>query len=265
VAHPPLGCNDEVNLMLAEAETGTCRVVCFSPRHDLTLSRMTREDIRLVIDVFDSERAMLAARDDVGYVQIFENRGAMMGASNPHPHGQIWASASVPPEIVKEQGRQRSYWERWGRDLLGDYLDREITARTRLVCDNEAFVALVPFWAIWPFETLIVPRRRVSTIDALTLDERDGLADILKQLLTRCDQLFDAPCPYSLGFHESPAEHQPHPEWRWHAHIYPPVLRSASVRKFMVGYELLASPQRDITPEHAAERLRAAGESVERE
>ena len=262
--HPFPGCNDEVNLMLAEAETGTCRVVCFSPRHDLTLSRMTREAIRLVIDLFATERTMLAAREDVRYVQIFENRGAMMGASNPHPHGQIWASASVPPEIVKEQGRQRLYWERWGRDLLGDYLDRELTARTRLVCDNDAFVALVPFWAIWPFETLIVPRRRVSAIDGLTSAERDGLADILKQVLTRCDQLFDAPCPYSMGFHESPADHEPHAEWRWHAHVYPPVLRSASVRKFMVGYELLASPQRDITPEHAAERLRAAGKSVDR-
>lgn len=255
---------DGLNLMQAEVETGICRVVCFSPRHDLTLSAMTREDIRRVIDVFVSERQTLAARSDVRYVQIFENRGAMMGASNPHPHGQIWASSSVPPEIVKEQERQRLHWERWGRDLLGDYLDREITAGTRLVCDNDAFAALVPFWAVWPFETMILPRRRMPAIDELTLAERDALADILKRVLTQCDRLFDAPCPYSMGFHECPVDNAAHPEWRWHVHIYPPVLRSAIVRKFMVGYELLASPQRDISPEHAAERLRAAGESGDR-
>jgi len=240
-------------LLLAQGERGICRVVCFSPRHDLTLSRMEREDIRRVVDLWADERAELALRDDISYVQIFENRGAMMGASNPHPHGQIWASSSVPTEIAKEHARQRAHLERFGQDLLGDYLDVELAAASRIVCENTRFVALVPFWAIWPFETMIVPRRAISTIDDFQPAERDALADILKRLLTRGDHLFGAAFPYSMGFHESPADGQPHPEWRWHAHIYPPLLRSATVRKFMVGYEMLASPQRDIPPEEAEE------------
>jgi UDPglucose--hexose-1-phosphate uridylyltransferase len=185
----------------------------------------------------------------------------MMGASNPHPHGQIWASASVPTEIAKEDARQRAHLERVGRDLLGDYLDLELRQESRIVCANHSFVAIVPFWAVWPFETMIVPRRLVAAIDTFADDERDALADILKGVLRRCDNLFDAPCPYSMGFHESPADGRRHDAWRWHAHIYPPVLRSATVRKFMVGYEMLASAQRDVPPEHAAERLRAASEA----
>jgi UDPglucose--hexose-1-phosphate uridylyltransferase len=252
---------DERGLLVARGESGICRVVCFSPRHDLTLAKMSREDIRRVVDLWASERTALAARDDVRYVQIFENRGAMMGASNPHPHGQIWGSASVPTEVAKEDGHQRAHLERYGRDLLGDYLDLELAAEVRIVCDNAAFVALVPFWATWPFETMVLPRRLVAAIDEFTEDERDALADILKRVLSRCDNLFDAPCPYSMGFHERLADGQSHLAWRWHTHIYPPVLRSATVRKFMVGYEMLASAQRDIPPEEAAERLRAASES----
>ena len=249
------------NLLHAQGESGICRVLCFSPRHDLTLARMAVDDIRLVVELWAAERAELAARPDVEYVQIFENRGAMMGASNPHPHGQIWASASLPNELVKEQRTQQTYQARHGRDLLGDYLTTELSAGTRLVCENQSFVALVPFWAIWPFETMIVPRRAVPTIDALNDGERLALADLLKRLLTRYDNLFAVSCPYSLGFHEAPADNQPHPEWRWHGHIYPPLLRSATVRKFMVGYELLAMAQRDIPPEQAAERMRALPES----
>lgn len=255
-ADTPRDRHDSDGLLIAQGESGICRVVCFSPRHDLTLSKMPREDIRLVVDVWVAQREELAARDDVSYVQIFENRGAMMGASNPHPHGQIWASSSLPPELAKEQTNQRLHYERFGQDLLGDYLDIERDAKARLVCENDAFVALVPFWAVWPYETMILPRRLAAAIDGFTSTERDALADIIKQVLTRCDNLFDRPCPYSMGFHECPADGASHPEWRWHAHIYPPLLRSATVRKFMVGYEMLAGAQRDIPPEEAAARLR---------
>jgi UDPglucose--hexose-1-phosphate uridylyltransferase len=243
-------------MLRARGEPGVCRVLCFSPRHDLTLSRMDVGELRHVVDRWVAERAELAARSDVGYVQIFENRGAMMGASNPHPHGQIWASATMPNELTKEQAQQRGHYERSSRDLLGDYLQIEIEQRVRVVCDNATFVAVVPFWAVWPFETLIVPRRGVARIDELSDVEQTGLAEMLKDLLTRYDDLFGVPCPYSMGFHEAAADGAAHPEWRWHAHIYPPLLRSAAVRKFMVGYELLAMPQRDTTPEQAADRLR---------
>ena len=250
--------HDSGGLLIAQSETGICRVVCFSPRHDLTLANMSVADIRVVIDTWAAERADLAKRSDIRYVQIFENRGGMMGASNPHPHGQIWASASVPTEVLKEQTSQQSHLEQFGNDLLGDYLETESAAAERLVCDNDGFVVVVPFWAVWPFETLIIPRRRAEAIDDLTGMERDLLADILKRLLVGYDNVFAAPFPYSMGFHERPADEEAHPEWRWHAHVYPPLLRSATVRKFMVGYELLGMPQRDITPEQAAERLRAA-------
>ena len=245
-------------LLTAAGESGICRVVCFSPRHDLTLAQMSVTDIRLVVDLWAAEREELARRDDVQYVQIFENRGAMMGASNPHPHGQIWASSSVPSEVITEDAHQQEHFDRLGRDLLGDYLNLELADGSRLVCQNDSFVALVPFWAVWPFETMILPRRRVETIDEFRSAERDDLADILKQLLMRCDNLFNTPFPYSMGFHERPSDRAAHPEWRWHAHIYPPLLRSASVRKFMVGYEMLASAQRDIPPEEAAARLRGS-------
>jgi UDPglucose--hexose-1-phosphate uridylyltransferase len=248
-------------LLRASGEPGICRVLCFSPRHDLTLARMDAGDIRLVIDMWATERARLAEHDEIRYVQIFENRGAMMGASNPHPHGQIWASASLPNEVEKEQRCQRAHFDRFGHDLLSAYLDIEAQQGERLVCENDSFVALVPFWAVWPFETMILPRQPVQTIDGLDDGQRRGLADILKRLLTRYDNLFAVSFPYSMGFHEAPADGQPHPEWRWHGHIYPPLLRSATVRKFMVGYELLGMPQRDIPPEQAAQRLRELPET----
>ena len=248
-------------LLRACGEPGVCRVLCFSPRHDLTLAHMPIGDIRLVVDLWIAERVALAARDEINYVQIFENRGAMMGASNPHPHGQIWASASIPNEIAKEQRCQQVHYLETDEDLLASYLRIELQDGSRLVCENGSFVALVPFWAVWPFETLIIPRRKLPSIDAMLDEERDALADLLKRLLTRYDNLFSVPFPYSMGFHESPADDEPHLEWRWHAHVYPPLLRSSTVRKFMVGYELLGMPQRDIPPELAAERLRAMAES----
>ena len=257
----PRDTRETAGLLQARGEPGVCRVLCFSPRHDLTIARMDVTDIRKVVDLWAAERAALAARSDINYVQIFENRGAMMGASNPHPHGQIWASASVPNEVAKEQRCQEAHLARAGDDLVGAYARLELTERTRVVCENDAFVALVPFWAVWPFETMIVPHRAVQAIDAFDDEQRDGLADLLKRLLTRYDNLFAVSFPYSMGFHEAPADGRSHPEWRWHAHVYPPLLRSATVRKFMVGYELLAMPQRDIPPEQAAERLRALPET----
>jgi UDPglucose--hexose-1-phosphate uridylyltransferase len=261
VEHAPRAEYDAGGLLRARGESGICRVLCFSPRHDLTLSRMEPTSIRSVVDMWASERAALAARPDIGYVQIFENRGAMMGASNPHPHGQVWASATVPNEVAKEHEQQHVFHKRVGNDLLGAYLAIELDAGQRVVCENATFVAVVPFWAVWPFETMILPRRAVPTVDALNDAERDGLADMLKRLLTRYDNLFSVSFPYSMGCHEAPADRAAHPEWRWHVHIYPPLLRSAAVRKFMVGYEMLAMPQRDTTPETAAERLRALPET----
>jgi UDPglucose--hexose-1-phosphate uridylyltransferase len=252
--------HDEDRLLVARTEPGICRVVCFSPRHDLTLPRLDRAALRAVVDVWADECGRLAASPGIGYVQIFENRGAAMGASNPHPHGQIWATAGLPNEPAREQAALAAWRAAHGRCLLCDYLALEIARGERLVCDNRAFAALVPFWAVWPFETIVVSRRHAGAIDALGDEERDGLADILKRLTTRYDNLFEIPFPYSMGFHQQPADGAAHEEWHVHAHFYPPLLRSARIRKFMVGYEMLATPQRDLTAEEAAARLRAAGE-----
>lgn len=245
----------EHELLVAAGAPGICRVVCFSPRHDLTLAMMAPAAIRDVVDVWAEEATAIARAKGIQYVQIFENRGAMMGASNPHPHGQIWATQHLPNEIQKEHTRQQDYFATRGADLLGDYLTLEISAGERLVYSNDHFVALVPFWAIWPFETMIVARRQVGTLDALSSPERNALADVLKQLFVRYDNLFGVPCPYSMGFHVQPNLPDDMRHWRLHAHVYPPLLRSATVRKFMVGYEMLGTPQRDLTPEAAAAKL----------
>lgn len=247
-------------LLYARSERGICRVVCFSPRHDLTLPEMDVTAIAHVVDVWARECEEIGALPYIGYVQIFENRGAMMGASNPHPHGQIWATERLPLMIMREDAAQRDYLAATGRSLLADYLALELEHEERLVCANDDFVALVPFWAVWPFETMIISRRHSGAISDLTAQERMGLADILKRLTTRYDNLFQISFPYSLGFHQRPTDGAPHPAWHLHAHVYPPLLRSATVRKFMVGFELLAEAQRDITPEQAAERLRALPE-----
>ena len=243
-------------LIRAESERGTGRVVCFSPRHDLTLAEMAPAALGQVVDVWVAQYQELGALPQIGYVQIFENRGAMMGASNPHPHGQIWATEHLPLNIAREQAAQAEYFAANGRTLLADYLALELEQDTRIVVSNEHFVALVPFWAVWPFETLVISRRPVRALPDLLPAERAGLADILKQLTTRYDNLFQISFPYSMGFHQQPSDGVAHPEWHLHAHFYPPLLRSATVRKFMVGFELLAEPQRDITAESAAERLR---------
>jgi len=253
---------DVDELLVARAESGICRVICFSPRHDLSLPELGAAEIRRVVDVWTEEYLALAARNDVGYVQIFENKGQMMGCSNPHPHGQIWAQASVPREPAIEMMRQREHFDRHGRTLLADYLGLELERRERMVCENDGFVALVPFWAVWPFETLVVSRRPVTHLGELTGSERDQLADIVKRLTTRYDNLFDISFPYSAGIHQAPTDGTPHPEWHLHLHFYPPLLRSATVRKFLVGYEMLGEPQRDLTPEAAADRLRSLPETL---
>ena len=247
-------------LLLARTEPGVCRVICFTPRHDLTMSRLDVPALGRVVDTWAEQTTALGRLPHVGYVQIFENRGAQMGASNPHPHCQVWAPASVPNEPAREQASLLAYKAAGHACLLCDYLARETRTNERLVAANDAFAAIVPFWAIWPFELLVIPKRHVQALDALRDDERRALADILKRVTTRYDNLFETPFPYSMGFHQRPSDGGPHDEWHLHTHFYPPLLRSATVRKSMVGYELLGTPQRDITPEDAAARLRAVRE-----
>jgi UDPglucose--hexose-1-phosphate uridylyltransferase len=245
-------------LLRAETERGVCRVLCFDPRHDLTLATMELPAIRRVVEMWAAQSAELSARPEIQYVQIFENRGAMMGASNPHPHGQIWATEHIPNEPALELAAQYAYLAEHNKQLLSAYLELELAQRERIVCENETWAALVPFWAVWPFELLLLPKQNVARTEALTEAERDGLAAILKQVTTAYNRVFDTPFPYSMGLHPAPADGNDHPEWLLHLHFYPPLLRSATVRKFMVGFELLGSPQRDITPESAATTLRAA-------
>jgi UDPglucose--hexose-1-phosphate uridylyltransferase len=249
------------SLLVAEPARGLCRVLCFHPDHSLTLARMTQPEIRRVVDAWTLEYEDLGAIEWIKYVQIFENRGAMMGASNPHPHGQIWSTGFVPDEPAAETQAQREYLEKNGRCLLCDYVADELRVGERLVTENEHFAVLVPWWAVWPFEVLLVSKRHLGAMPELTSDERDALADALKHLTTRYDNLFETSFPYTMGFHQSPTNNAEHNEWHLHAHFYPPLLRSATVRKFMVGFEMLGMPQRDITPESAAERLRACSET----
>ncbi len=250
----------ESGLLVARGEPGLCRVVCFSPDHSLTVARMPLPTLRQVVDTWAAQWEELGAMEQIGYVQIFENRGEMMGASNPHPHCQIWSAASVPNEVAKEQSSQACYLTAHGHCLLCDYLNLELRKGVRLVVANQFFVALVPFWAVWPFEVLVVSRRHLTGMDGLTGDERDALGDILKRVTTRYDNLFEVSFPYTMGFHQRPTDGAEHRETHFHAHYYPPLLRSATVRKFMVGFEMLGTPQRDITAETAAERLRLAGD-----
>lgn len=249
-------------LLYAESERGICRVVCFSPRHDLTLADMDVPALRHVVDTWVEQYVELGSLDWVRHVEVFENRGAAMGASNPHPHGQIWANERLPNEPAKELRQQRDYIAASGGCLLCDYLAVELQQGERLVCQNDHFVAVVPFWAVWPFETLVLPRAHCGSLPDLDPAARDGLADILRRVTRRYNRLFEVSFPYSMGFHQQPTDGEAYPEWHLHAHFFPPLLRSATVRKFMVGYEMLAQPQRDITPESAAERLRALPEDL---
>lgn len=252
----PAGGVDDDELLVARSQKGICKVICFSPRHDLTLPEMEVPEIRKVVDLWCKELKELSAVPFIKYVQIFENKGEIMGCSNPHPHGQIWSSEDVPMEVEKETRQQKQYFEKHGRSLLSAYLEKELKEETRIIVANEHFVALVPFWAVWPFEAMIISRRHVQDLLQFSDAEKDALSDILKQLTIRYDNLFETSFPYSAGMHQAPVNDGEHPEWHWHMHFYPPLLRSATVKKFMVGYEMLAHPQRDITPEYAAGRLR---------
>jgi len=249
-------CDGSHELLVAATELGVCRVVCFSPRHDLMLAQMDVPSIRSVVDVWVEQYRDLGSLPEINYVQIFENRGEMMGCSNPHPHGQIWANHTVPNEPRKEQSALTDYQRRNNRCLLCDYVELERSAVERVVCENQHFIAVVPFWAVWPFELLLCSKSHVADIAALGEFARNALAEMLKRITTRYDNLFEASFPYTMGFHQQPTDGLLHSEWHLHAHYFPPLLRSATVKKFMVGYELLDAPQRDITPEYAAERLR---------
>ena len=247
---------ENMGLLVAEGEPGICRVICFSPRHDLTLATMTPEEIEPVAHTWVGQFRELGGLKDIHYVQIFENRGAMMGASNPHPHCQIWGTASIPDAPAKELASQSAYLKKHQRCLLCDYVGLEQRQQVRAVCENESFVVLVPFWAVWPFELLVCSRRHMGSMNDFSEDDAGALSRMLHQVTATYDKVFDAPFPYSMGFHQAPTDGGQHPEWHFHAHFYPPLLRSATIRKFMVGFEMLGTPQRDITPESAAERLR---------
>ena len=245
-----------MGLIVAEGEPGICRVICFSPRHDLTLATMSAEEIEPVVNTWAEQFRKLSGVSGIHHVQIFENRGAMMGASNPHPHCQIWATSSVPEAPGKELLAQRAYLKSRDRCLLCDYVVLEQRQKVRIICENDGFVAIVPFWAVWPFELLVCSRRHIASMNDFNGDDARFLSQILHSVTSTYDKVFGVPFPYSMGFHQSPTDGIDHPEWHFHAHFYPPLLRSATVRKFMVGFEMLGMPQRDITPEIAAERLR---------
>jgi UDPglucose--hexose-1-phosphate uridylyltransferase len=248
------------DLFVAEPMPGLCRVICYSPRHDLTLPELAQAEVEAVVDTWVEQVHDLGGRDFIHYVQVFENKGAMMGASNPHPHSQVWASAHIPNEPAKELAAQRDHARAHGTCLLCSYLAAETKSGHRLVAANAHFTALVPFWAVWPFEILLIAHRHTPALTTLNASEITALAGILRGVTARYDNLFEISFPYSMGFHQAPTDDVLHPTWHLHAHFYPPLLRSATVRKFMVGYELLAMPQRDLTPETAAARLRALSE-----
>jgi len=252
----PVGQENDGELFRAESESGLCKVICFSPRHDLTIPEMEVSAIREVIDLWADEYKQLGAMPDINYVQIFENKGSMMGCSNPHPHGQIWSSKSIPVEPMKEQQTQMAYYQKHKRALLTDYIAKEIEKKDRVIFENEHFVALVPYWAVWPFEAMIAPKRHVTDITKLTDTERDAFAAAYQELTILYDNLFEISFPYSAGLHQRPTDGLEHEEWHMHMHFFPPLLRSATVKKFMVGYEMLANAQRDITPETSARKLR---------
>lgn len=243
------------DLLVAKGEKGICRVICFSPRHDLTLPEMEEAQVRDVVDLWVEEYTELGNRSYINYVQIFENKGEIMGCSNPHPHGQIWAQETVPDEPGKEFRQFDSYYRQHGETLLQAYLNLELQEGERLVIENEHFVVLVPFWAFWPFETLVVSKRSFSRFTDMDEAEKDALANIIRRLTIKYDNVFNVSFPYSAGFHPAPTDGKEHPEWHFHMHFYPPLLRSSTVKKFRVGYEMLGTSQRDITPEAAAKLL----------
>lgn len=258
-SEPEISVSDD--LLHHEMVTGRCRVICFSPRHDLTIPLMQVQDLCAVVEAWVTETRLLSGNPNIAYVQIFENKGELMGCSNPHPHCQVWASSFLPNQPALEDYHQREYRLKHGSCLLCDYERLELQYCERIVCRNEHWLAVTPFWAIWPYETMLLATRHCGSFLDLTADEKQALAEILHRLTTRYDNLFMTSFPYSMGFHQQPVQAGDHDHWHFHAHFYPPLLRSATVRKFMVGYEMLGSPQRDITAETAAELLRGASET----
>lgn len=258
----PEGMANEANgLIRAESERGICKVICFSPRHDLTLAKMAVSSIENVVNVWKDQYIELGAIDYIRHVQIFENRGDIMGCSNPHPHGQIWADERLPTLPAAEVRNQKAYYEQNGRAMLLDYLDYELKDEQRIITSNDSFVAMVPFWAVWPFEVMIVPRTACTSLKDMDKKQLSDLADMLKRVGIKYDHVFDVSFPYSMGLHQAPTDGEDYTGLQFHIHYMPPLLRSATVRKFMVGYELLAMAQRDITPEGAAETLRKLPET----
>lgn len=255
LVNTPDGETNIKGLLKAKSEKGICKVICFSPKHNLTLPQMEIEDIAKVVDLWKTEFAALAKNDWIKYIQIFENKGDVMGCSNPHPHGQIWSQSSIPVEPEKETVQQLAYYQEHHKSLLSAYLELELESKERIIAENDHFVALIPFWAVWPYEAMIISKRQVQYITQFNDEESLALADILKKLTIKYDNLFETSFPYSAGIHQAPVNDGEHPEWHFHMHFYPPLLRSATVKKFMVGYEMMANPQRDITAEQAAKKL----------
>jgi len=243
-------------LLKAQSETGICKVICFSPDHSKSLAHMTPEEIEKVVFAWQNEYKELGENENINYVQIFENKGAVMGCSNPHPHGQIWSQSTLPNEVDKKDKQQQAYYSKNKRSLLGDYLSQELKKQERIVFENESFVVLVPFWAVWPFETMIVPKRAQSNILEMHPQETLQFAEAIAVITKVYDKLFNTSFPYSSGIHQAPTDGNANKHWHWHMSFYPPLLRSATVKKFMVGYEMFGSPQRDITAEIAAKRLK---------
>lgn len=251
----PEPCHKE-ELLILKPEIGICKVLCFSPDHSLSLAEMTTEQIEIVIDLWQKEFNELAIIDEINYVQIFENRGEVMGSSNSHPHGQIWSQQSIPQLIEKETANQLQYYKSKNKTLLSDYIKIESREKERVIYENEEFLVVVPFWAVWPFELLLISKHPFQNISQMTKQVKKAYADALKILLVKYDNLFKISFPYSAGIHQSPCDGKEHPEWHFHMHFYPPLLRSSTIKKFMVGYEMLAEQQRDILPEYAAKILR---------
>ncbi len=244
-------------LLHAESESGICKVICFSPDHSKSLPDMAIEDVAKVVKAWQDEYQSLGAMENINYVQIFENKGAVMGCSNPHPHGQIWSQSTIPNEAAKKHHRQAEYYQKNKRSLLGDYLQQELALQERIIYENEDFVVLTPFWAVWPFEVMIAPKKHYQSILNLTEKESVAYAEAISVLTKAYDRLFNCSFPYSAGIHQAPTNGEANEHWHWHMSFYPPLLRSATVKKFMVGYEMFGTPQRDITAEQAVNRLKS--------
>jgi len=252
----PKGSINKGGLLKAESESGICRVINFSPDHSLTLAQMDEKSIVGVIETWIEQYVDLGSKEDINHVQIFENKGDIMGNSNPHPHGQIWSQKTVPVENAKKVHQQEVYFNEKGSGLLADYIKIEMEEKERIVFENDFFLVIVPFWAVWPYETMIVPKRMMKDISMMSLSEKEAFAEAIKIITVKYDNLFGISFPYSAGIHQAPTDGGNHESYHWHMSFYPPLLRSATVKKFMVGYEMFGNPQRDITAEYSAKRLR---------